>query len=542
MVGEHGGAPARWRLPRDLFQFTTTERAELHTVIVQVFADAHERLHTALSFDDVRTGLQASGWLAGTDDEALARALQSLVGWGLLDVTQDHAHAYATAEEYERKNLRYGLTRAGEAAIAGVEHALDHLEATGALQTAVLDAIADRLAELARLVPDPTADDRRVYAALTELELHLESLRTSTKRFNAELQRLLRDDVADGFTFDEVKAATVTYLEEYVTDLDVRADAIAEGIARVEAAGVATLHRRALDGADLPAFGGVDPAPRWLAQRAARWQGLQEWFRPADGAVPRVQDLRAVAQRAIVSLLRVLERLRDARRRSSSTAEDFRALARWFASGATEADAHRLHGAAFGLWSARHAHLVADDPERAPTSTPWDEAPPVPVAASLRSRGRAEHVARTGAVRDTADLGRARRARAAAERVAVEQAWRDLATDGAVQLSDLGAVDHPRLGRLLELLGQALASPPGPGGRRRAVTADGQLEIALTPPRDGARASLPSLDPDSGECLGTLGAPDYVITITSLVERRPLAVTVVDDEDGADIDAEEASA
>jgi hypothetical protein len=66
MTGEqHQHDPQRtlWRLPRNLFQFTTTGSAELHTAVIQVFAEAHERLLTALSFDDVRAGLERAGWL-----------------------------------------------------------------------------------------------------------------------------------------------------------------------------------------------------------------------------------------------------------------------------------------------------------------------------------------------------------------------------------------------------------------------------------------------------------------------------------------------
>ena len=44
-----------------------------------------------------------------------------------------------------RRNLQYSLARQGEAAFAGVVHAMSVLASTGALQTAVLDAIPDRL-------------------------------------------------------------------------------------------------------------------------------------------------------------------------------------------------------------------------------------------------------------------------------------------------------------------------------------------------------------------------------------------------------------
>ncbi|MEU6441644.1 DUF2397 family protein [Streptomyces sp. NPDC047046] len=56
---------------------------------------------------------------------------------GLLDVVHHHAGQYRTAEEYERRNQQYSLTRRGEAAPAGVRHAPEILASTGALRTAV---------------------------------------------------------------------------------------------------------------------------------------------------------------------------------------------------------------------------------------------------------------------------------------------------------------------------------------------------------------------------------------------------------------------
>lgn len=518
VVADSPPAPL-WRLPRDLFRFTTTDRAELHTAVMQVFGDANERLCTALTFDEVRDGLAGVGWHDPVSDDELHRTLRALTDWRLLEVAQNHTRRYATAEEYERRNLSYSLSRRGEAAVDGVQHALDQLAATGALQTAVLDAIADRLGDLSRLVADDGADDRRVYAALTELEGHLDALRRNTKQFNNELQRLLRDDAADAAVFADVKAATIAYLEEYVTDLDARSRTIADAVGRVETLGVATLHHRALTGADLPQLTGDDPAPRWLAQRTARWEGLQRWFRPTDGAAPQADELRAVAQRAIVALLRVLERLRDARRRPASTAADFRTLARWFTACPSEADAHRLFNAAFGLWPARHAHLCADDPEATPATVPWAQARPVPVSPVLRARGRTDHVARTGAVRDTAALRRRRQADAAHARSALEAAWRRLATDGPVPLSAFARLDDDALGRLLELLSRALGGAPDADRAHRATTADGQLEVVLRAPPDGRRTCLHTPH-------GRLDAPDYLIDIRAVTVDAPLARAV----------------
>ncbi len=498
------------RLPRNLFQFTTTDNADLHTTVMQVFGEANERLETALTFDDVAAALPGVGWLDPVGDEMLERTLKALVSWSLLTVTQNHAARYATAEEYERRNLQYSLTKQGESAFEGVQHALASLTASGALQTAVLEAIASRLDELYWLLGTEDAEDRRLYVTLTELENHLDGLRANTKQFNNELQRLLRDEAADFATFQEVKQATIVYLEEFVTNLDVHKQRIADAVGRLEDAGITVLHHRALLGADLPALPGADPAPRWLHQREVKWAGMRRWFRPVDGGPARVDDLRDIAQRAIVALLRVLERLREARRRPSSTAADFRSLARWFAACPTEADAHRLFNAAFGLWPARHAHLAAADPDATPSSVAWTEAPPVPVSPLLRSHGQTEKVARTGRVRDTSELRRHRQAAAARERAELEAAWRRLATHGTVRLSAFDRLDHDAFERLLELLGRALASRPDAAGTRRATTIDGRLEVLLSDPGNGRSATLRT-------SRGRLTGPDYTVCIRPLL-------------------------
>ena len=92
----------------------------------------------------------------------------------------------------------------------------------------------------------PASTDRRVFATLSELEGHLESLVGGVKQFNAELQRLLRDDSGELDTFHDVKQATVAYLQEFVTNLDGRQRSITEAVGRIEVHGLAELRQRAL--------------------------------------------------------------------------------------------------------------------------------------------------------------------------------------------------------------------------------------------------------------------------------------------------------
>jgi uncharacterized protein (TIGR02677 family) len=492
------------RVPPEMFRFTHGDRAGLYVSVLHAFAEANERLETALGIDDVRARLRSVGWLEALPDDDLAAALDQLRMWRLVDVIQNHSENYRTAAEYERRNLQYSLTRHGEAAFAGVVHAMGMLASTGALQTAVLDAIADRLGDLVRELDSGT--DRRVFTSLVELEAHLEALRANTKQFNGELQRLLRADGVDLATFHEVKAATVAYLQEFLTDLDHRAHAIATRIRHVEERGVARMHQRALSGADLPQLSGADPGPDWLARRKARWDGLPAWFLPFGGAPPRVEQLHLVARRAIITLLQVLERITESRRRASSAVADFRELARWFAVVPAQDDLHRLWSTMFGLSPSRHAHLAHPDPELIAPSAAWREAPPVEVSPLLRSSGRTERFSRTGRVRDVASIKAARAAKALAQRAELESAWDMLDTGGPVRLSAFGRLDHDMFELLLDLVGRALGAGPDRSGVRRATTADGRVEIMLRSLPDGATATLKT---PRGEFHG----PDYGIEI-----------------------------
>ncbi len=503
-------------VPSDMFRFTTSSQAQLYTTILRTFGEANERLETALGLDAVRDRLRAVGGFDALDEADVTRALNQLREWQLLDVIQNHGQNYRTAAEYEQHNLQYSLTKRGEAALVGVQQALVALSSSGALQTAVLDAIADRLDSLHALLGDPNSTNRRVFSTLTELENHLDALRGNTKQFNGELQRLLRADGADLTTFHEVKASTVAYLEEFLTNLDQRAQAIATGVARIDEHGVSLLHQRALLGADLPQLIGADPTPEWLEHRRTRWEGLRAWFAPTDGSPPRVDELRNVARRAIVSLLQVLERITESRRRSSNAVADFRELARWFAAAPSEDALHRLWATAFGLGSARHAHLAHSDLELISASESWWQAERIEVSQLLRTSGRTEKFARTGKVRDVSELKRQRAEHARAARAELLAAWQRLATGGRVRLSNFEELDHPTLDRLLDLLGRALASSADATGARRGVTGDGKIEIVLWPPPDTRHAVLRSPR-------GTLTGPDYLVEVRAQGGDRHLS-------------------
>jgi hypothetical protein len=109
-------------------------------------------------------------------------------------------------------------------------------------------------------------------------------------------------------------------------------------------------------------------------------------------------------------------------------------------------------------------------------------------------------------VADPAHL-RARRAREQADALARRRDLRDaLDTDGQVRLSSFGALEPAAFAELLALLGAALSGSPAADGTRRALSADGQVEVVLADAGDGRRARLRT-------AAGTLTAPDLWVSV-----------------------------
>ena len=503
--------PRLWRgVDAELFRFATTDLRELHIAVMTAFERA-STLDPALNVDAVRTALASVGWDEPVEDDALQRALAALVGWRLLEVTQDHSASYASPEEFERKNLQWSLTRRGEAAIGGLLGALESLRHAVGLQPAVLDAIGDGLHELATLLADPRSDtgDARSHVVLAQIEGLLNGLVGSVRQFNGHLQRLLRDDAVDDLVFSDVKRRTVSYLQEYVTGVDRPRRRLQQGVERVDALGAAELFDRALAGANLAPVSAEDPGPAWIAERDRRWRSLRAWFAPADAGPARIDGLLGVARTAIVELLRVLERRWDRRRRSASVTHDFRRLAGWFADLPGDVEAHQLFAAAFGLWPARHAHLVGPEESATLPGQSWLEAPGVEVAPALRATGSLTNRGRTAPVRDPRLTRAARQQEQAAALAAHRSVRAALRTDGRVRLSSFGLLDPASFGELLELLGTGLCAPLDASGARRALSVDGQVEVVLSDAGDGARCVLVTRD-------GVLRGPDLWVSLSLL--------------------------
>jgi uncharacterized protein (TIGR02677 family) len=371
--------------------------------------------------------------------------------------------------------------------------------ATGSLQIIVVDAIADRLADLHQTLTEPNPDGR-VYIALMELEAHLESFQRNVRQYAGQLQRLLR---AEDTTDHQVKAATISYLQDFLTGIEERESAMRASLLRIESTGLEQLWSRARSGAGLAPTADAD----WLAGRRIRWGSLRSWFVPTNGVPARVDQLRVMVKQAIVTLLDIVDRRAQFQRAVVNAAGDYRSLARWFSLSPNEKSMHELYSAAFGLGSARHAHLTYDDPELIVDGVPWTQAGGIAVAAPV-----SEFSSGAEKVRDVSAVKKERSAKAAAERAQQEKLWHTIATSDIIELSEFDGIDQAQVGRIVELLGRALAVRADHEGNRHATTSDGKVEVIVYPPLDDGIATL------RGE-RGLFRSPNYRISVRVIGKR-----------------------
>jgi uncharacterized protein (TIGR02677 family) len=514
--------------------------APLYRRVMAVFMAAKQRYVVHLRPEDVAEALRRDGHWEPPAPEQVDEALRSLEGWGNLRADPDTGRV-TTVEDFYRARYLYQLSREGEAAERALALYEAELGRRGELQAVALEDIRVRLRALHDLPGNP--DPAVVHSLLLELMGRLDSLAANASAFMSGLQRTLDMQEIDEEAFLAYKDRLIDYLERFVSELVVKAFDIETMLRRLETAGTGRVdqllrlaaEREAADvapGGDLPAgsaraAGGQDrenagPAARKLAEWRLRWSGLASWFVTADRQHPsQAELLRSRTRQAIPDLLATVSVLQERRTGRSDRSADFRALARWFAETSSDADAHRLWRAAFGLTPSRHltAEATAEQPD-VPAGTSWLDAPQTEIAPRLRLTGRYLHRGRQRRVADRSAEREHLARHAAAEREQTDAARRRLATGRPALLSELGPLDSAEFSLFLRLLGDGLAAgPAGPDGTIRTRTGDGTMEIVLRPLREAGIAEIRTPD-------GVLRGPDHEITITDCVNASAAELSV----------------
>ena len=497
-----------------VFAHLTADNAAVYRAVLMAFVQTKERFRLHLRPEDLVAELadgapEGSGLVAA---EQIQPALNQLVDWGNLIATPDGSEV-RTVEDFYRARFLYQLSRPGEAAETALQVFHERLEQPGELQTAALADIDRHLAALQALVSDPAADAGRVHQTISQLFARFDGLAEQARSFLASLRRSL--DLRGGGVDDFLayKEHLIGYVERFLRELTASAGGIIARLQDLERAGITVWLLRCAD-RDLADSLRQDAEARAAVQ--ARWQrrfdGLRTWFIGADGQPAQYQELRAHTRAALPVLLEALGNLHDARLRRSDRVADLRCLARWFATAASDQEAHALFHQAFLLSPSRHlmiddATVQAREDEPVPPSTPWYDDRPIRISPRLRSQGRLR--AGPGQRAVVLDHGLAKiqlHRRLAEEAAALHRARAAIATGRATRLSQMQVAEPQAFEVLLDCLGAVLARRVDPQATITANSGDGSLRITCTPLPDRPQMTLPGP-------LGDLIGEDLELTI-----------------------------
>lgn len=243
------------------------------------------------------------------------------------------------------------------------------------------------------------------------------------------------------------------------------------------------------------------------------------WFISAPGSESESEKLRQRATTAIASLLRILKNVEDQRSHRIDRTTDFRVLARWFAQAVSDAQAHQLWRAAFGLCPARHltineASIEERDTRDIPTTTSWLDAPPLRITSASHTRHRYFY---TGEFSRIIDRGAGKRRLAAASHAEAQRllnAQRRLGTGNRLRLSELERLEPDEFEMLLDVLGEAVSARVFPTESVDIISADGCLHIQLEPTGDGRSVCILTEH-------GMFSGPDHWIRLEPIAADEP---------------------
>jgi uncharacterized protein (TIGR02677 family) len=430
-----------------LFHFAAAEKRHEYLWLLRAFDRARANYQVLMHASDVQAmldSLVAGSAEAGTVGDVQA-LLDALAEWQVLDRSYDGTRA-ANLAEYRNRHYIYQFTQAGYRAYRAVEDVLG-----ASLEDAQLSRLVfpDILADLVTLAEAAQAGDAaEVYRKLSRLDGVLADMAQRAARFYLMLGDLARTNDTRPEVFLAHKDALLTHMREFHSELSRFSPLLADAVAAVAAVGADRVAALAAE-ADERLF--RTPAER-VADGRDRWCGLVQWF----GADPHseAERLQDATITGIVNVTALLRRVTESRRGGVSRESQLRHLAQWFAAVPSDADAHALFQAVFGLGSPRHVSVGYDDPELIPGRLSWWEAEPVTLSRTLVRTGKAQSLHGPGKIKRNEEEQqrlRAEQLKATAQRRA---AAAQLIGDGVYGR----VLDEPETQVLLSLLDVALSA------------------------------------------------------------------------------------
>jgi uncharacterized protein (TIGR02677 family) len=491
----------------NVFVYIANPKAPLYRTIIRVFMESKERFVFQLGFQDIVAAVQTA------DAEEIEAALAQLCEWGNLQTCSDTT-SVKSLEDFLKPRQIFEITARGANAartVATVEtgggdtHDFDG--------TALVD-IREAIHELKLAAQKGTPDAGKIHRHSVLLRTRFENLTATAEALVAAMDRSIRSQSHDAQPLAE-------FSERFVADLVLTAASVEEVMNKIESTVLESIIQAVVE---RTARSGVPATPEHAGAIRVEWRSFwirfRNWFISEAARVSTAEVLRERLRGGLPALLKVITTFNDRRIHRIDRSSDFRVMARWFAEADSDAAAHRLWHAVFGLTPARHllineATLDDFEAQHLPANISWRDAPPLRLQASFRDYSSS---AQAGGLTYLIDKTTEKEKLAAAaheEALRILNAQSRFGTGDRVRLSQLEELETGEFDLLLDMLAEAVSARVLSTEPVEIFSGDGCLKIKLEPTGDGREACILTAE-------GLFSGPDHWITIEHLVAEELL--------------------
>ena len=342
--------------------YLTALNAEKYRCIMRVFYQEYQRIHFQLYKEEVMELLlrEFPEEFAGYTMDQLKLDLQALVEWKNLTPFQDPRRVYTIAD-YKNKQFRYSMSEAS----VEIERMAVKLETLflepASLSTNYFVRMDHALEQLPKLRGQ---ENKKVSEWWNSLQDDFKCVNQNYQDYLREFYTGRSDKILKSLEFVVHKDRFISYLEEFIRELQLHSERIAGRLRRLDPDIVSEILDRAIAAElDIPrplSEKQEDLEPYIRDNIYGKWEALTRWFLPADGYPSESSRVLDITNEIIQKIIQNAALIVQLQNWGISRKSDYIRYIDMFLNCASVQDAHRLSAHVFGIQHLRHFKVNAE--------------------------------------------------------------------------------------------------------------------------------------------------------------------------------------
>ncbi len=332
-------------------KYLTAENCRRYRAILRYFYLQYEKFEYRMYQEQVSNALRQNPLFVNYSLAECEQDFQMLVEWGNLLPLQDTSRA-ATVEEFKNKQFRYQLSEFS-VEIERLTIKLENLLVEGAsLEPTLFERLKHAVLKANSLL---TVDLKEVGAWWADLNADFKRLNQNYQDYIRSFYSLKAEERMKTKEFIVYKDALISYLKEFVIELQKNATVIEEILLKLTAAVQKKVIERVLEyELSIPRLGNEVTERELYENIAGRWQSLQNWFLGQASSESESARVMKITNNIVQQVTRYAAEIAENYYSAANRKEDYKKICGLFLECPNMEEAHRLSALVFGIFNTCH--------------------------------------------------------------------------------------------------------------------------------------------------------------------------------------------